>query len=457
MKTSNSKTKFFSLRQKRGAALITTAVLTLSLAAAALLFTACPNAVQTPKPTPPPPPPAPTHTLTFSVEGTANGTLTAKVDGKPITSGGKVPYGTTVTFTATVTAAEHYADEWTIKGGSFKTGGKDGDTTATVQITGETEVKVNFSRYKSVAFGTDGADLAAYLNSGTPAADGIYYIKVTGLQAEHLKGEATHSPYRPSPLGKVLNDNPSKKVALKFGKLPAVTDMEGCFRECKNLTQAPVLPAGVTNMKSCFYNCEDLTQAPEIPESVTNMQNCFNGCKNLTQISPFPANAKVTDMNACFYECESLTQVPALPASVTNITNCFSKCKNLTQAPEIPASVTEMTSCFYECRKLTQAPSTIPKGVTNLHSCFYLCRKLTKAPVIPKGVTAMKYCFKFCKELTEVTLECNYGGERPFNEAFFRCDKLTAGSIKVPADQVDAYKAGADDMGTQPDRFVAAP
>ena len=422
----------------------------------ALIFTACPQRAK-PKAKPEEPPPGP-QKVTFSVEGTpANGELKAMAGSTEITSGSKVPYGTTVTFTATVTAAEHYADEWTIKGGSFKTGGKDGDTTATVQITGETEVKVNFSRYKSVAFGTDGAELDAYLKNGTPAADGNYYIKVTGLKAEHLKGEASHSPYHPSPLGKVLNDNPAKKVALKFGKLPAVTNMEACFRDCKSLTQAPVLPAGVTNMKSCFYNCEGLTQAPEIPESVTNMNNCFNGCKNLIQVPAFPANAKVTNMNGCFTECESLTQVPALPASVTDITNCFRKCKNLTQAPEIPASVTKMTGCFYECAKLTKAPSTIPKGVTELHSCFFNCFELKKAPVIPKGVTYMKYCFKFCRELTEVTLECNYGGSNNFKEAFFSCDKLTADTIKVPQGQLSAYQAGADDMGTTADRFVAAP
>ncbi|WP_147624849.1 leucine-rich repeat domain-containing protein [Treponema denticola] len=430
-------------------------VLFIGLALIALFgMTACPQRAK-PKAKPEELPPGP-QKVTFSVEGTpANGELKAMAGSTPITSGSKVPYGTTVTFTATVTAPEHYADEWTIKGGSFKTGGKDGDTTATVQITGETEVKVTFSRYKSVAFGTDGADLAAYLNSGTPAADGNYYIKVTGLKAEHLKGNS--DMHESSPLGKILNAYPAKKVALKFGKLPAVTDMNACFEDCKNLTQAPVLPASVTNLRDCFYNCEKLTHAPEIPESVTNMKSCFNGCKNLTQISPFPANAKVTNMNGCFYECENLTQVPALPASVTDITNCFSKCKNLTQAPEIPASVTEMTSCFKECTKLTKAPSTIPKGVTNLYYCFDNCRKLTKAPVIPKGVTVMNYCFTFCKELTEVTLECNYGSKNDFKEAFFSCDKLTAGSIKVPADQVDAYKAGADDMGTQPDRFVAAP
>lgn len=430
-------------------------ILFIGLALIALFgMTACPQKAK-PKAEEPAPPPGP-QKVTFSVEGTpANGELKAMAGSTPITSGKKVPYGTTVTFTATVTAAEHYADEWTIKGGSFKTGGKDGDTTATVQITGETEVKVNFSRYKSVAFGTDGSELDAYLNSGTPAADGIYYIKVTGLKAEHLKGD--YNIGKPSPLAKILKDNGTKKVALKFGKLPAVTDMYACFKDCRNLIKAPELPAGVTNLRDCFYNCEGLTQAPEIPESVTNMNNCFNGCKNLTQISPFPANAKVTNMNGCFVECENLTQVPALPASVTDITNCFSKCKNLTQAPEIPASVTQMTRCFKECTKLTKAPSTIPKGVTNLYYCFDNCRKLTKAPVIPKGVTVMNYCFTFCKELTEVTLECNYGSKNDFKEAFFSCDKLTAGSIKVPADQVDAYKAGADDMGTQPDRFVAAP
>ena len=75
------------------------------------------------------------YAVTFSVEGTpANGELKAMAGSTEITSGKKVPYGTTVTFTATVTAGEHYVDEWTIKGGSFKTGGADGDTTATVQI-----------------------------------------------------------------------------------------------------------------------------------------------------------------------------------------------------------------------------------------------------------------------------------------------------------------------------------
>ena len=194
MKTNNSKTK---AKAFLGAAF---------MLLVAFIFTACPQKAK-PKAEEPTPPPGP-QKVTFSVEGTpANGELKAMAGSTPITSGKKVPYGTTVTFTATATAAEHYADEWTIKGGSFKAGGKDGDTTATVQITGETEVKVNFSRYKSVAFGTDGADLAEYLNTGTPAADGIYYIKVTGLTAEHLKGNL--DMHESSPLAKKLQAHPA--------------------------------------------------------------------------------------------------------------------------------------------------------------------------------------------------------------------------------------------------------
>ena len=303
MKTSNSKTKFFSLRQKRGAALITTAVLTLSLAAAALLFTACPNAVQTPKPTPPPP--APTHTLTFSVEGMpANGELKATVGTSEIHSGKKVAQGATVTFTATPLNT-YFVEKWTITGGTFKTGGKDGDTTATVQITGETAVKVSFARYKTIAFGTDGADLADYLNTGSPASDGIYYINITGLKGADLDGhDAT-----PSRLGKILNANPTKKVSLKWPKtVEGLAHMRNCFLGCENLVSvAVVIPESVDNMNGCFWGCTNLTEAPAIPERVKDMGSCFRNCTKLTQAPPIPKKTKY--MLRCFENCTSLTSV----------------------------------------------------------------------------------------------------------------------------------------------------
>ena len=64
---------------------------------------------------------------------------------------------------------------------------------------------------------------------------------------------------KPSALGKILNDNPTKKVALKLEEIPGLTDMSLCFSDCKSLTQAPVIPNGVTNMDDCFSGCKKIT------------------------------------------------------------------------------------------------------------------------------------------------------------------------------------------------------
>ncbi len=264
----------------------------------ALIFTACP---QKAKPKAEPPAPKPTYAITFGAEDT-NGTLTAKVDGKPINSGDKVAHGKTVTFTAT--AGNTYVDKWTITGGSFKTGGKDGDTTATVQITGKTAVKVSFSRYKTIAFGTDGANLTDYLNTGSPASDGIYYINVTGLKGADLEGEDS----KPSRLGKILKDKSSKKVSLKLPKtVEGLSSMRNCFLGCENLVSVEVIPESVTNMNGCFWGCSNLTKASAIPESVNDMSSCFRGCTKLTQAPPIPENTQY--MFRCFENCTSLTSV----------------------------------------------------------------------------------------------------------------------------------------------------
>ena len=239
--------------------------------------------------------------------------------------------------------------------------------------------------YTTVAF----AKLANYLQK-LPAGDTVHKIEVTGLKKEHLKNSPGHI-HGTRPLGAILNDNPTKKVALKLGGgITGLTDMSHCFAGCKNLVSAAAIPKGVTNMEACFRGCTSLTKAPEIPNSVTDMKHCFNGCT-------------------------ALKQVPSISNTVTNMNECFSDCTNLTTVPSIPAAVTNMQGCFARCTKLTS-----------------------------------------------VTLKCNYNpaqlqGNPAFGNAFVDCTELKAGSIKVPQGQLDAYKAGADDMGTEQDRFVAAP
>ncbi|MGP1367625.1 MAG: InlB B-repeat-containing protein [Treponema sp.] len=442
-------------------------------------------------------PPSPTE-FTVQMEAGEHGTVTAN---PAIPTSGKVAKDTVITFTANPTSG-YKVEKWTITGGTFEAGtGTDGSTTAKVKITANTKVAVSFisSIYAIVPFGTNGAGLDNHLKNTAPHTDGIYYIKVTGLTAADLKGESSS---KPSALGKILKDNPSKKVALKLGEIPGLTDMSCCFARCTSLTQAPEIPSSVTNMRGCFLGCASLTQAPVIPSSVTNMHGCFSLCANLTQAPVIPSS--VTDMAYCFGGCKNLTQAPVIPSSVTNMRGCFDDCKNLTQAPVIPNGVTNMEGCFGDCESLTQAPvipssvtnmeqcfectsliqaPVIPSSVTNMRGCFGGCKNLTQAPVIPSSVTDMAYCFggcesltqapeipssvanmgycfSGCKKITTVTLKCNYNaavvyGDPVFKDAFKNCEKLIANSIKVPAGQLQTYKDNASIMGTEPDRFVA--
>ena len=353
-------------------------------------------------------PPSPTE---FTVEMTAgeHGTLSAN---PVIPASGKVAKDTVITFTA-APASGYKVDKWTITGGAFEAGtGTEGNLTAKVKITANTKVNVSFktAMYTEVPFGANGAGLDNHLKNTAPHTDGIYYIKVTGLTAADLKGEYIHTR-KPSALGKILNDNPTKKVALKLSEVSGYIDMSACFYKCESLTQAPEIPNGVTKMSRCFQGCTSLTQAPEIPSTVTYMSECFS-------------------------DCTSLTQAPVIPSGVTKMRSCFGGCTSLTQAPEIPSTVTYMSECFDGCTSLTQAP------------------------VIPSSVANMSWCFYGCEKLTAVTLKCNYNaakvdGYYAFEDAFKNCKKLSAGSIKVPAGQVQTYKDNAVKMSAQENWFVA--
>ena len=83
----------------------------------------------------------------FAVTFTAvngNGTLTAKHDGKDFVSTTRLTAGKTVEFTAEPRTG-YVIDKWTVAGGTLKSGGTDGSTTAMVEVgSSNVEVKVSF-------------------------------------------------------------------------------------------------------------------------------------------------------------------------------------------------------------------------------------------------------------------------------------------------------------------------
>ena len=440
----------------------------------------------------------PVQKYTVTLMQSEHGSVTAE---PAIPSDNQIAKDTEITFTAQANAG-YQINTWSITGDVLQSGGKSGNISAKVKITANTTVQVTFKliEYASVPY----AGLDTYLKDSALEAN-INYIKVTGLTAEALKGESVYpSSPEPSPLGKILKANETKKVALKFdGSIAGLTDMRACFSGCTSLTQAPDIPASVTNMSDCFHGCTSLTQAPDIPANVTGMYRCFSGCTSLTQAPQIPASvtdmyrcfsgctsltqapqipasvtdmyrcfsgctsltqapdipASVTYMSVCFYGCTSLTQAPQIPEHVTNMNACFGGCTSLTQAPDIPASVTDMSSCFSGCTNLTQAPD-IPEHVTNMHACFSGCTSLTQAPDIPASVTNMSWCFSGCTKLISVTLKCNYNddidadGTHHFKNTFKNCSSLKQSTIKVPVGQFETYKANAGIMGTTADRFA---
>ena len=145
--------------------------------------------------------------------------------------------------------------------------------------------------------------------------------------------------------------------------------------------------------------------ALKLPESIENlhsMENCFSGCTALSLLAAIPDS--VTNMSCCFRNCESLIKAPVIPDSVTDISWCFSGCTGLTEAP------------------------VIPDNVTNLRSCFSYCINLTKVPRLPKKLTDRIRCF-------------------------VGCTSLTAGSITVPASELEKYRENASEMNASSEWF----
>ena len=450
-------------------------------------------------------------TVTFNVNG-GNGELTAN---PVIPAGGKVAKDTEITFTATANPG-YRVDTWTVTPTeALIADWQAGNRTAKVKVTENTTVNVTFTPivYTPVSY----ADLHNHLTGTQPETNGIYYIEVTGLTAPNVEGNSisdSASPLGqilnsnrqkkvalkfgaiagvtdmtscfngctslvqvPNIPNSVTNMSSCFKGCTELEHVPnipnSVTNMSFCFEDCTKLERVPNIPDGVTNMSFCFTDCTKLEHVPNIPDSVTNMSFCFNGCTKLEHVPNIPDSVTnmhscfsdctklehvpnipndVTDMYSCFSGCTSLVQVPNIPNSVTNMSWCFKGCTELEHVPNIPNSVTNMSSCFKGCTELEHVPN-IPNSVTNMSFCFEDCTKLVQVPNIPDSVTDMSFCFAGCTSLTSVTLKC-VDPNGKFIYAFSGCSRLSAGSIKVPADSLETYQENADEMKAKAEWFA---
>ena len=160
----------------------------------------------------------------------------------------------------------------------------------------------------------------------------------------------------------------------------------GLFRNCRNLTSAPILPA-TTLYAGCyenmFENCTSLTTAPVLP-ATTLASNCYSGM---------------------FKGCTSLVTAPELPATELGF-SCYSSmfegCTSLVNTPQLPA--TTLTEYCY-------------------HKMFYNCSSLVIAPQLP-ATELVYYCYGYmfqgCENLRYIKmLATDLGIKYPYDDSIY--------------------------------------
>ena len=230
--------------------------------------------------------------------------------------------------------------------------------------------------YTQVAYGTNGADLKAWLQNNAAAAPAVNYIELTGVTRDHLSGSVGN----PSPLGKIIQDS-GKKVALK---LPETVDQIGgrAFYKCTALTGIDLsacthLWAGAKIYGYAFAKCTELKTVTFGGARFLEIEQfAFEGCTALSSadMSGCPSLEKI-DMWA-FQDCTALKEL-RVPKSLTTIgTDAFKNCSSIeTLAINCPIKdsiITNLTQKTDSAKTLTLGEGVTVIGANAFNFYFLL-------------------------------------------------------------------------------------
>ena len=160
-------------------------------------------------------------------------------------------------------------------------------------------------------------------------------------------------------------ENMTSIQGLQYLNTHNVTDMNGMFSGCNNLTSLDVSrfnTQNVTGMSYMFSGCNNLTSLDVShfnTQNVTSMNGMFSGCNNLTSLDVSHFNTQnVTSMNGMFSGCNNLTSLDLSNFDTQNVTNMyclFDECQNLTSLDLRnfnTQNVTNMSYMFCACYSL---------------------------------------------------------------------------------------------------------
>lgn len=200
-----------------------------------------------------------------------------------------------------------------------------------------------------------------------------------------------------------------------------------------------------TNVEALNELCEKMTGKPSSATTIKDaLNNIYSGISGVE--STAETNAEAITLLAEVAGGGG-NEGAIIDRTITEISNdtvtaigdyAFYMCQNLGKA-DFPNVETVGIYAFYTCTALVEVnfPSLSVVG----NNAFYACGALTK---ISAPLTEIKAnAFEFCTSLNEITLTatsvCKLGTDAFATTSF----SWAGGSIYVPADLVDAYKADA--------------
>ena len=299
--------------------------------------------------------------------------------------------------------------------------------------------------YTKVAYGTNGADLKAWLQNNAAAAPAVNYIELTGVKNQALNAIYTD---RPSPLGKIIKAS-GKKVALKLPR--EVTQIgswafNGCtllesidLSACIRLTGAGE-GYGIEN--DAFAGCTALKTVimPTVAPWMKKIRrDAFKGCEVLSSIDLSGFMELTTIEASTFQDCTALKEV-RLPKKLTTVeADAFKNCpietlvihcniENKAGEDTIVKNLTQTASVKQHLKTLTLGEGVTMIGKRAFEDCitleaadFSACTALTQIGQNAfSGCTLRSADLSRCTQLTQITAA-----------TFLACAELTA--VKLPA------------------------
>ena len=343
---------------------------------------------------------------------TAHGSVSAKVDGNPLTfteNKAQVEKGKTVVFTAAP------ADGYCVKKWTGTDNPASIDKTAVLTVKENATVSVEFESTAVPVQKFNVTFTQPKLGSLKAQLDGISFTggevekgKVIVFTADIPGGcrikqwNGTDTPAHTNSLATLTVSAPvTVSVDLEYNSIvdsSLLTINNGVLEKCDPGAEGVVeIPAGVTAIKDqAFKSCPYITGVI-IPNSVTEIgKEAFYECERLTAIS---ISKGVTSIGkSAFYNCKRLTAVD-IPNSVTTIgESAFQYCSQL-RSITLPKDLTAISGgMFSQCDALETIQ--LPKSITNIGAgAFSGCRNL-ETITLPKRITEIKaYTFSDCRSL----------------------------------------------------------